>query len=152
MATPVLIPTLALAVSTLMTLRAWGTFVLGRASLRWTRVEGMVVGLHFDESMLDNQEGEDDVTFSAHLTYAYTVRGRRYRSERFTYRPTRGLGQRQAYAMLQGMHRGQAVDVYHDPQRPERAVVLQGVDNGNIVEVCFWGAVAVASLWWLFAV
>jgi hypothetical protein len=147
-----LIPALALGISTLIALRASWRFALGRASLRWTRAEGTILGVHFDESILHNHEGEDGVTFSAHLTYAYAVRGRRYRSERFTYRPTRGLGQRHAYAMLQGLRRGQVVDVYHDPQRPQRAVVLQGIDSGNVAELCFWSAVSLASLWWLFAV
>jgi hypothetical protein len=146
------IPTFALAVSTAMSLWAWRKLALGQASLRWVRVEGTIVGLHFDESAAYDEDGEDSVSFSAHLTYAYTVRGRRYRSECFTYRPTRGLGQRRAYAMLQGLRRGQTVDVYHDPQRPERAVVLPGTDSGNLVRLCLWVATACASLWWLFAV
>ncbi len=147
-----LIPIRALAASTGLTLRACRIFVLGRASLRWSRVEGRILQLGFDESTVYDPEGDGDVVFTAHLTYAYTVRGRRYRSERFTYRPTRWLAQRDAYAMLRGLHKGQAVDVYHDPQRPERAVVLPGTDSGNFVRLCLWAAAVCASLWWLLAV
>lgn len=146
------VPSLAVAASVAMAWRAWRNLALGRASLRWTRAEGTILQLGFDESTHYDADGADEVAFSVHLTYAYTVRGRRYRSERFTYRPTRGLGQRYAYTMLQGLRRGQTVDVYHDPQRPERAVVLPGTDSGNLVRLCLWSAAACASLWWLLAV
>ena len=36
--------------------------------------------------------------------------------------------------------------------RTERAVVLQGIDNGYIAAVCFWYALTVAPLGWMFAV
>jgi hypothetical protein len=142
---------IALAVSTALAVRACRAFALGRASLRWTRTEGTVLQLGFDESAVYNEDGDDDVAFSVHLTYAYTVRGRRYRSERFTYRSTRGLEQRHAYTMLQGLRKGKTVDVYHDPQQPERAVVLPGTDSGNLVRLCLWGAAVCASLWWVLA-
>jgi Protein of unknown function (DUF3592) len=147
-----LIPIIALNVSTALTLRACRAFALGRASPGWIRVEGTILQIGFDESTVYNPEGDDDVVFTAHLTYAYTVRGRRYRSDRFTYRPTRWLAQRDAYAMLQGLRKGQAVDVYHDPQRPERAVVLPGTDGGNLVRLCLCAAAVCLSSWWLFAV
>lgn len=141
-----LLPILAIAVSAVQAALAGRAFVFGRASMRWPRVEGTVVDLYFDES---DMEGDDDATFSAHLTFVYTVRGRRYRATRFTYRPTRGLGQRHAYAMLQGLRQGQKVDVHHDPQHPERAVVLPGIDGNNVLWLWFWALALCASLGWL---
>ncbi len=141
-----LLPLVCIAVSAIQTALAGRAFVLGRASLRWPHVQGTVVDLYFDESDL---EGDDDVTFSAHLTFAYAVRGRPYRTTRFTYRQTRGLDQRGAYAMLRGLRRGQTVDVYHDPRHPERAVVLPGIDGNNVLRLWFWALALCASLGWL---
>jgi Protein of unknown function (DUF3592) len=125
-----LMPMIALAVSTALALRACRAFALGRASLRWTRVEGTVLQLGFDESAVYDGDGDDDVAFSVHLSYAYTVRGRRYRSERFTYRPTRGLEQRHAYAMLRGLRRGRRSRVNRRGlPRPRAAGACGGVDG-----------------------
>lgn len=85
------------------------------------------------------------------MTFAYWVAGRAYRSTRFTFRPTRGLGQQAAYEMLRGLRRGQSVDVHYDPEQPSRAVVVTGSDSGNMQRLATWGLLLVASIVWLLA-
>jgi hypothetical protein len=114
-----------------ITLRAWHRHRLGEASRRWPRTRGTVVDIWFDVQDKSDADGGTYVSTDAHLTYEYVVAGRRFRSKRFTYRPSRGLGEREAYALLSGIRKGQEVDVRYDPRRPARAVVLPGTHPGS---------------------
>lgn len=127
------------------------TYRLAEASRRWPRVQGTILELRHDESSTYDEDAPDRVTFSSHMTFAYRVAGRAYRSTRFTFRPTRGLGQQAAYAMLRGLRRGQSVDVHYDPEQPSRAVVVTGSDSGNMQRLATWGLLLVASIVWLLA-
>lgn len=124
---------------------------LGRASLQWPMVEGTVLDARFDEKTYRDEDGGETTAYAAHLHFQYFVKGKRYLSRHFTYRPVRGLGQRDAYALLQGLHRGKAVTVHFDPRRPERAVVLPGIDSGNRWRLGGWVVATAASLIWAFA-
>jgi hypothetical protein len=124
---------------------AWHLYRLGEASRRWQRTEGTVVDIWFDVREKSDGDGGTYVSTNAHLVYDYVLNGRRYRSRRFTYRPSRGLGEREAYALLSGITRGQRVEVRYDPRRPQRAVVLTGTDAGNLRWIALW-AVAAASV------
>jgi hypothetical protein len=129
---------------------SYRTYRLAEASRRWPKVQGTINELRHDES-LPLDEGPETVTFSSHMTFTYRVAGRAYRSTRFTFRPTRGLGQQAAYAMLRGLRRGQPVDVHYDPKAPSRAVVLPGSDSGNRQILASWGVLFAAAILWLLA-
>jgi Protein of unknown function (DUF3592) len=123
---------------------------LGRASLQWPTVEGAVLDVRFDEKTYRAEDGGETTAYSAHLQYQYFVKGKRHLSRRFTYRPVRGLGQLEAYTLLQGLYRGRSVTVHYDPQRPDRAVVLPGTDDGNLWRLRGWIAATAVSLIWAF--
>jgi hypothetical protein len=106
--------------------------VQGRASLQWPTVEGTVLDARFDEKTLRDEDGGETTAYSAHLHFQYFVKGRRYLSRHFTYRPVRSLG-------------------HYDPQRPERAVVLPGTDSVNRWRLGGWLVATAASLVWAFA-
>ncbi|MFD0726493.1 DUF3592 domain-containing protein [Lysobacter brunescens] len=125
---------------------AWQQYRLGEASRRWRRTEGTVVDIWFDVRETSDGDGGTDVSTSAHLVYDYVVNGQHYRSRRFTYRPSRGLGEREAYALLSGITRGQRVEVRYDPRRPQRAVVLTGTDAGNLWRIAICAVVACIAL------
>lgn len=136
---------------------AWAlrNYALGRATLRWSRTEGTIADLWFDVQEKNDGDGGKYVSTAAHLVYDYVVDGRRYRSRHFTYRPHKGLGELEAYALLAQLRRGQAVEVRYDPKRPRRAVVLAGIDKRNLWAVAGSGAVMSISLiiatyryWW----
>lgn len=139
---------LALAISLFMAVGAawaWQLYRLGEASRRWQRTEGTVVDIWFEVREKSDADGDTYVSTNAYLVYDYVLNGRRYRSRRFTYRPSRGLGEREAYALLRGITRGQRIEVRYDPRRPRRAVVLTGTDAGNLRWIALW-AVAAASV------
>jgi hypothetical protein len=133
---------------------------LGEASLRWRRTEGRIVDLWFDAEENSEQGmivfGDEADHYSAHLIYEYVVAGRRYRSRHFTYRPTASADARKVYGLLRHLRAGQPVEVRYDPRRPERAVVLPGTDDGNLLRIAGWGllallatAIAIADPSWL---
>jgi len=128
---------------------AWRA-ALERASRNWPTVEGLVVDAHFGETEW-YEDGDEGTTWSAHLRYQYFVGGKRYLSSRFTWKSTRGLPQEEAYALLQGLHRGMAVIVHHDPRRPERAVVFPGAGGQGDWYPRVLAAVSVALLIAAFA-
>jgi Protein of unknown function (DUF3592) len=146
---PLILPAITILICAALCAWEWRMIVLGRAAMSWPRTEGFIADARFNETIVQD---DDDAMYSAHLVFAYTVRGRRYRSRRFTYRQTRGLTQSAAYALLRGIRRGQIIDVYYDPKRPERAVVLPGIDRSNLVAFWFWCVGGLAAIWWLAAV
>ncbi|MBL8264515.1 MAG: DUF3592 domain-containing protein [Xanthomonadaceae bacterium] len=140
---------LALAISLLTAVaaaRAWRLYRLGEASRRWPRTEGTVVDIWFEVREKSDDDGGTYVSTNAYLVYDYVLNGQRYRSRRFTYRPSRGLGEREAYALLRGITRGQRVEVRYDPRRPQRAVVLTGTDAGNLWWIALWAVAAASAL------
>lgn len=134
-----------------MAVRQWRRFVLGEASRRWRPTRGTVVDVWFDVQENSDTEGETYFSTDAHLVYDYVVAGRRYRSKRFTYRSARGLPEREAYALLSGIRKGQEIDVRYDPRRPDRAVVLPGTDPGQPWRIVAWVAIACVALGYALA-
>lgn len=125
--------------------------MLGRASLQWPVVQGTVLDARFDESASYDEDAWETTSWSAHLEYRYTVKGRPYRSRHFTWRPTSGLGQSEAYALLQGLRRGSDMDVHYDPKRPDRAVVIPGIAAGNWLNLLVWVLGAALALVWAYS-
>jgi hypothetical protein len=141
-------PALCVAVAGAMSAWEWRRYALGKASLHWCPVQGTVVDVWFDEKEVDFYN--DVHMTSANLVYDYVVSGRRHRCKRFTYRPTYGLDQQDAYALLQGLRRGQSVEVRYDPEHPQRAVVIAGTDNGNLLRLGTWGLMLILSIGYFF--
>ena len=140
---------LALAFGIFMAGRAswsWRLYRLGEASRHWPRTEGTVVDIWFDVREKSDGDTGTYISTNAHLVYDYVLNGRRYRSRHFTYRPSRGLGEREAYALLSGITRDQRVEVRYDPRRPQRAVVLTGTDAGNLQWIAVWAVAACIAL------
>lgn len=119
----------------------------GEASRHWPRVQGTIIELWHDESFDEDAPGH--VTFSSHMRYTYVVSGRMHRSKRFAFRPTYGLRQQDAYAMLRGLRRGQSIDVHYDPAQPSRAVVIAGAGRDNAEQLVFTGVLLLAAVGWL---
>lgn len=125
--------------------------LLGRASLRWSVVQGTVLDARFDESTSCDEDAYETTSWSAYLEYRYTVQGRSYRSRHFTWRPTHGLGQSEAYALLQGLRRGSDMNVSYDPRHPERAVAIPGIAAGNWLHLLVWVLGVVLALIWAYS-
>lgn len=139
------VPAIVAAVALGKLLWHWRQYALGEASRRWCLTQGTVADIWFDVQEKTDSDGDHYVSTDAHLVYDYVVAGRRHRSRHFTYRPARGLGEREAYALLSGIRKGQTIEVRYDPKRPQRAVVLPGTDNRNLWRIGGWGLTALIA-------
>lgn len=139
------VPMIVAAVALGRALWHWRRYALGEASRRWCLTQGTVVDVWFDVQEKRDADGDHYVSTDAHLVYDYVVAGRRHRARHFTYRPARGLGEREAYALLSGIRKGQTIEVRYDPKRPQRAVVLPGTDNRNLWRIGGWGLTALIA-------
>lgn len=145
------VPMVVVAVGSGMALWHGWRYALGEASRRWRLTQGTVVDIWFDVQEKTDNDGGQYVSTDAHLVYDYVVAGRRHRSRHFTYRPARGLGEREAYALLSGIRKGQTIEVRYDPKRPQRAVVLPGTDNRNLWRIGIWVLIALIAAGYVLA-
>lgn len=145
------VPMIVATVALVMALWHGRRYALGEASRRWRRTQGTVVDIWFDVQEKRDADGDHYVSTDAHLVYDYVVAGRRHRSRHFTYRPARGLGEREAYALLSGIRKGQTIEVRYDPKRPQRAVVLPGTDRANLWHIGIWFLIALIAAAYAFA-
>lgn len=145
------IPLIVAAVALGMALWHGRRYALGEASRRWRRTQGTVVDVWFDVQEKTDADGDHYVSTDAHLVYDYVVAGTRHRSRHFTYRPARGLGEREAYALLSGIRKGQTIEVRYDPKRPQRAVVLPGTERANLWRIGIWFLIALIAAGYAFA-
>jgi hypothetical protein len=104
----------------------------GVASRGWKRTTCKILKAYVDEH---RDRETDDVRYSAHVLYAYSVHGRTYQCRRLTFRATRGLVHSNALDLLKGMVQGRQVDAFYDPRRPSRAVLVRGICINNFVHL-----------------
>src|SRR5438445_390884 len=104
--------------------------LFGIASRNWKRTQCKILKAYIDE----HRDRENDATsYSAHVVFTYRVQGRTFEGRRLTYRAARGLVHSNALCMLAGISQGCHVDVFYDPRRPSRAVLIRGVGINNFV-------------------
>jgi hypothetical protein len=122
-------------------LLAWQVreLLLALASRHWPQVTGTVLKAWFDESV-DRDDGREVVTHTANVVYRYRVGVRDYESARLSYQPTSGTVFGDVTALLRNVHAGREVDVYYDPRRPARAVLVPGSSTDNLLRVFAFAA------------
>jgi hypothetical protein len=121
---------------------------LGLASREWNVARGRIVRAFVDDDGSDGEGGE--LLHSANVRYVYRVGRREYASSRLSYGSTRHLKFDEAIRMLHGIVQGREVDVYFDPRKPDRSVLIQGIARGDIARcsLSFLLAAAVAVWSW----
>lgn len=122
-----------------LALAAWEAWKihLGQRSNDWARTTGVLhkvwvedsLDLDFEDDPFADKEG----THSVHAHYRYKVGATWYESKRLTYRMARWIRFREALAMIEGLRVGREVEVWYDPEKPARAVLIPGSSTGNVV-------------------
>ena len=102
---------------------------LGRASLQWPHTQGTVTNSLVKRELSGPGGGYSYVPL---ITYTYEVDGAAYEGNTFTYR---GINAKKKIAtkIVEGLPKGQLVDVYYDPSEPSRAVLLPGASTSSYV-------------------
>ena len=131
-----------------LALLQWRSIRLGLASREWNVARGRIVRAFVDDDGSDGEGGE--LLHSANVRYVYRVGRREYASSRLSYGSTRHLKFDEAIRMLHGIVQGREVDVYFDPRKPDRCVLIQGIARGDIARcsIPFLLAAAVAVWFW----
>ena len=121
--------------------------MLAAASNRWTRTRGLVLEAWFDESReaMGDSYDDNEIVHSANVRFSYRVGVRQHESTRLSYRPSSGPRFSDVVGLLRGVIKGKEVDVYYDPEKPERAVIVRGGSIDNVLRV----AVALATVAYL---
>ena len=140
-----------------LALAAWEAWKihLGQASTLWERTTGVLHKVWVEDSVdlyLGEQDpfGDHEGTHSVHAHYRYQVGTQWYDSKRLTYRLARWIRFREALAMIDGLRVGREVEVWYDPRKPSRAVLIPGSSTGNIVMLTTYLVVASILLFtWL---
>ena len=135
--------TLGIALA-LLALAGWEAWKIhfGLESRTWEHTVG-VVGKVWVEDMPDLELDQDpfkdhEGTHSVHAHYRYKVNGRWYHGRRVTYAATRWIRFREALRMIEGLRTGREVDVFYDPAKPARAVLIPGSSTANLVFLCMY--------------
>jgi len=140
-----------------LVLAAWEAWKihLGQASTTWERTTGVLAKVWVEDAP-DLYLGENDPfgdhegTHSVHAHYRYQVGTRWYTSKRLTYRMARWIRFGEALDMIEGLRVGREVEVWYDPEKPTRAVLIPGSSTGNIVALALYLVVASILLFtWL---
>ena len=138
--------------ATLLGLAAWElrNIHYGLESRDWTHTVG-VLSKVWVEDMPDLQLESDpfrdeEGTHSVHARYAYKVGGRWIQARRVSYRATYWIRFHEALDMIHGMRPGREVDVWYDPRKPGRSVLVPGSSTTNAVLLCIYLVVAAIVL------
>ena len=136
-------PCIILALLALAAREAWH-IQLGFASLQWSHTVGTLERI-WQES--DSGDPRTEARHAVFARYTYAVDGRAYRGRRVSYRMMSQLPLGEALEVMHGLRKGSEVDVYYDPARPGRAVMLPGSGTGNIVALATLLVLAVLCGW-----
>ena len=137
---------IAACVVLLLVLRQSWHIHLAIDSMHWAHTVGKVTKVWVEDAPLDDEIGSDG-THSAHAHYRYQVGARWYEGKRLTYRVTWGLRFGEALGLIRDLHVGREVDVFYDPRKPERAVLVPGSATTDFVAAVF-SVVTFAWLLW----
>jgi hypothetical protein len=104
---------------------AWATMTLveALASRSWPQAPGQVT-----ESKVESwKDSEGDRSYQAVITYRYKVNGSGYTSDRISFGDHAGSGSSHAHRLVRRYTAGKAVQVYYNPDHPERSVLEPGL-------------------------
>lgn len=113
-----------------------------RKSASWPHCPGKVI----ESAVLAKPDGED--TRYAHIIrYSYEVGGVGREGRRFDFEQATS-SQRQAEALAAKYPAGCQVEVFYDPDRPQRAVLVPGRVAGPYIEVGFTVVMLLSAVYW----
>ena len=141
---------LAVAILLALAARELWKIHMGLESRTWEHTTGVLAKVWVEDmpdfELEKDPFHDDEGTHSVHAHYRYKVHGRWFQSRRLSYRATAWIRFGEALEMIDGMKVGKEVDVFYDPRKPERAVLIPGSSTTNIVFLCLYLVVAAILL------
>jgi hypothetical protein len=119
----------------------------GLASRHWAHTMGTLQKIWVEDDGVIPGDSGDEGTHTVRAHYRYQVAGRWYEARRMSYGFAHNLRFGRALDLMHGLRRGSEVDVFYDPGRPQRAVLIPGASPGNAVALASWLIGVVLCLW-----
>ncbi len=94
----------------------------------WTAVPAVV-----EASEVKSHAGDDSTTYSVHITYRYSLGGKTYRSERYSFFGGSSSGYGSKRAIVDAHPPGAEFTCYVNPKDPAQAVIERGVTKDAII-------------------
>jgi len=108
-------------------LLAWRAWQIRQASPTWPSTEGeILVSRAYPLNESHDGAGTPTRQWMVDVTYRYTVQGRTYTGDRLRAFIPPLSDEATARALIAGFPVGARVRVYHDPDRPDRSVLIPG--------------------------
>ena len=105
------------------------SILLGRKSRDWRRVKAEITA-----SGIDRESG----TYYPKIIYRYTVNGRDYINDTYTFIGTGQMLKRSVVAVALQNPVGKQIDVFVDPNDPSRSVIIPGAHASSYFNIVFF--------------
>lgn len=112
-----------------------------RASAEWPSVEGEI-----RSSEVVRSSTSDGTSFRAEVTYTYRVDGQNFTGDRIQTTTVSSSNRSRAVSIQRQYPVGQSVEVFYNPERPDRALLEPGVRSGSLFVFAFGGLFSGAGL------
>ncbi len=136
--TLLLVGVLFSALGAWMTVDGWEAVRLAWWGMRdWVPVQAVVVAAEVDRSSrrrYGSSSSPTEEVFAPRITYAYTVRGRRFESDRYSLVPEYSSDEGAVRARVAAEFApGTSIRVYVDPEDPSQAVIDRDARSGSVI-------------------
>ena len=133
-----------LAVSIFLIFKGGGMNRRSAESTHWPSTEGRVLSAQVGtEKHYSGPGGGSSTCYKADVDYEYQVQSATYRSNKISYYGSTcrggGYGQKRAQELVRGYLENRSVEVFYNPQKPERSCLQPGRTNDGRVLVFFGG-------------
>jgi hypothetical protein len=113
----------------------WGipTLKKAKASTSWPTTRGVVLVSDVERRRSHDRDHGTSYTYSAQVTYEYTVAGTIYNCDRVSFGEYASSNRNHARQIVNRYPVGKTVEVHYDPNRPESAVLEPGTSFSSYV-------------------
>ncbi len=120
-------------------------------SLQWPSTPGTVTTSH---AARHDRMGRSGSYETAHISYEYTVAGKKYKSTRFSFDNLEKLAttDAQLQSVLERYPKGKELTVYYDPQDPQSSILFPKVTRASVVQAYNVAGIIFSAAGLLFAV
>lgn len=112
-----------------------------QASAQWPSTEGTILTNRVDRAVSQNGRS---VSYSAEVTYRYSVNGQSYGADRIRFGTEGGSGEEEQRQVAARFAVGARVKVYYDPDRPAVSTLLAGPREQSFLGL--WLTIALLAL------
>ena len=109
-----------------------------RASQAWSAVQGTVIEARVSRRQSTDDDGSVSYTYYPEIQYHYQIMGMEYEGDKITFGPKSGGTRSKAEKIIAKYPTRANVTIYHQPDKPENAVLERSITKGLLVTGAFF--------------